>query len=122
MSGRYPPDCPEGYKSLYFVIAGDTMSIIASRFGITEKELIAVNPHIADPDMIYPGDVLCVPGFRKPSAYPPGFAGRYEVQDGDTMQKVAAKFSISVAKLIAANPHITNPDMLFPFDVLCVPQ
>ncbi len=121
MSGRFPADCPAGFLSRYFVIPGDTMSIIALRFGIGKEELIAVNPHITDPDVLFPGDVLCVPGFRKPATCPPGFQGRYEVKIGDTMFFIAQKFNIGVEELIAANPHISNPKVIFPFDVLCVP-
>lgn len=46
--GRYPSDCPEGYKSIYFVISGDTVSIIAKRFGISAMDLIAIN-QLGDP-------------------------------------------------------------------------
>lgn len=98
------------------------MAIIAARFSITEQELIAVNPHIVDPNMIFPGDVLCVPGFRRPVTCPPGFDGRYEVRFGDTLFSVARMFNIGVDQLIAANPHIPNPNVIFPFDVLCVPE
>lgn len=121
MSGRFPADCPAGFLGRYFVIPGDTMSIIALRFGTGKEELIATNPHITDPNVLLPGDVLCVPGFRKPVACPPDFQGRYEVKIGDTMFSVAQKFNIGVDELIAANPHISNPKVIFPFDVLCVP-
>lgn len=122
MTARYPQDCPEGFLSRYFVISGDTMSIIAQYFGTTKDELIALNPHITDPNVLYPGDVLCVPGFRKPAACPTNFQGRYEVKDGDTMFSIAQEFNISEEELIAANPHIPNPLFIFPFDVLCVPE
>lgn len=122
MSGRFPPDCPAGFLSRYFVIPGDTMAVIARRFGTTAAELIAVNPHISDPASLAEGDVLCVPGFRKPESCPPGFNGRYEVQSGDTMFSIARKFNVSMSALIAANPQIPNPEFIFPFDVLCVPE
>ncbi|MBO8129541.1 MAG: LysM peptidoglycan-binding domain-containing protein [Peptococcaceae bacterium] len=121
MPARYPPGCPAGFLSRYFVIPGDTMAIIAQRFGISEKQLIAVNPHITDPNILFPGDVLCVPGFRTPVTCPPNFQGRYEVQEGDTMFAIAQRLNVSVEELIAANPHIPNPKFIFPFDVLCVP-
>ena len=38
---------------------------IAQRFNLHLTELIKANPHISDPDKIYPGDVLCVPVLRK---------------------------------------------------------
>jgi len=98
------------------------MFTVAQLFGISESDLIAAHPHITDPNNISPGDVLCVPGFRKPESCPPGFGGRYEVQEGDTMFSVARKFNISVDELSAANPHIPDPDRVYPFDVLCVPE
>jgi len=121
MPARYPQDCPEGFISHYFVIPGDTMTIIARYFGTTREELIAANPHIADPEVLYPGDVLCVPGFRKPAGCPENFQDRYEVKINDTMYTIAKMFNISEEELIAANPHIPNPEYIFPFDVLCVP-
>lgn len=37
------------------------------------------------------------------------------------MFSVAQMFNVSVDALIAANPYIPNPNVIFPFDVLCVP-
>ncbi|MFZ5873418.1 MAG: LysM peptidoglycan-binding domain-containing protein [Bacillota bacterium] len=118
---RFPPDCPEGFLGRYFVIPGDTMSVIAKRFGAGTQQLSAANPHIADPNVLFPGDVLCVPGFRRPVACPPGFGSRLEVVPGDTMFSIARMFNVTVEALIAANPHIPDPEVLFPFDILCVP-
>lgn len=38
------------------------MFTIAQRFRTTLPALIAANPHIPNPNLIFPGDVLCVPG------------------------------------------------------------
>ena len=37
------------------------------------------------------------------------------------MFKIASIFRLSVAELTRINPHITNPNVIFPGDVLCVP-
>lgn len=37
------------------------MFLIAQRLGISLNQLIQANPHIANPNLIFPGDVLCVP-------------------------------------------------------------
>ena len=121
MPARYPTDCPARFINRYFVVAGDTMSNIAQRLGTSTNELIAANPHINNPNEVFPGDVLCVPGFRKPVKCPPGFKNRLEVQTGDTMFSIAKMFNTSVAELVAANPHIQNANILFPGDILCVP-
>jgi molybdate transport system substrate-binding protein len=46
----------------YTVQPGDTMFIIAQRLGIDLDALIAANPQIENPDLIYPGQVINVPG------------------------------------------------------------
>lgn len=59
---------------------------------------------------------------RVPKSCPPGFLGRYTVVQGDSMFSIAQRFGVSLDALIAANPRITNPKLIFPGDVLCVPQ
>lgn len=58
---------------------------------------------------------------RVPTSCPVGFAGRYIVQPGDTLFQIAQLFRIPLQQLVAANPHIPNPNLIFPGDVLCVP-
>ena len=43
------------------VVRGDTMWKIAARYEVGTAEIIAANPQIADPNLIYPGQVLTVP-------------------------------------------------------------
>ncbi len=40
---------------------GDTMWKIAARYQVGTSEIIDSNPQIADPNLIYPGDVLTIP-------------------------------------------------------------
>ena len=43
------------------------MAGIARRFGVTLTRLIAQNPHIPNSNVLYPGDILCIPGaVRRP--------------------------------------------------------
>jgi spore coat assembly protein SafA len=100
------------------------MFFIAQRFGVSLQALIDANPHITDPNQIFPGDVLCVPcvgNGRVPASCPKGFKCHYTVQKGDTMFDIAQRFGVSLQALIDANPHITDPNQIFPGDVLCVP-
>ena len=123
--GRVPASCPPGFQGRYTVQPGDTMFFIAQRFGVSLQALINANPQIPDPNVLFPGDVLCVPGGppagRVPASCPPGFGGRYTVQSGDSMFSIAQQCGVSLQALINANPHITDPNQLFPCDVLCVP-
>ena len=59
---------------------------------------------------------------RVPETCPPGFQERYTVQEGDTMFLIAQQFNVTLPALIEANPHITDPNIVFPGDVLCVPE
>lgn len=59
---------------------------------------------------------------RVPGSCPVGFTGRYTIVAGDTLFKIAQRYMINVATLVAANPHITNPDLIYPGDIICVPS
>ena len=58
---------------------------------------------------------------RLPVSCPPGFLGRYTVQPGDTFFNIAQMFRVRLEALAVNNPHIPNPNLIFPGDVLCVP-
>jgi len=56
---------------LYIVVRGDTMSMIARRYGTTVGWLMQANPSIYNPNVIYAGMVLVIPtGYPQP--YTPG--------------------------------------------------
>jgi spore coat assembly protein SafA len=43
------------------------------------------------------------------------------VQPGDTLSGIAEQFGVSLGALEAANPQITNPDLIFPGQVIRIP-
>lgn len=43
------------------VVMGDTMWKLAVKYEIGTSEIIRANPHISDPNLIYPGQVLTIP-------------------------------------------------------------
>ncbi len=45
-------------ENYYVVKSGDTLSQLSQRSGMTIDELLSWNPHISDPNLIYPGDVI----------------------------------------------------------------
>jgi LysM repeat protein len=51
---------PTPIRGTYEVQAGDTLSGIADQFGVDVEALAEAND-IADPDLIYPGQVLIIP-------------------------------------------------------------
>lgn len=58
---------------------------------------------------------------RVPQNCPPAFLGRYTVLPGDTFYNISRMFRVRLEALAVNNPHIPNPNILFPGDVLCVP-
>ncbi|SDK24600.1 LysM peptidoglycan-binding domain-containing protein [Natronincola ferrireducens] len=62
---RIPIGCPIGFSGRYIVLPGNTMFMIAQIFRVTLASLIAANPHIENPNLIFPGDVLCVPALMR---------------------------------------------------------
>ncbi|UWG95861.1 LysM peptidoglycan-binding domain-containing protein [Dehalobacter sp. DCM] len=51
---------------LYTVKAGDTLYLIARRYGLIVQQLVDANPQIANPNLIYVGQVICIPTLPPP--------------------------------------------------------
>jgi len=49
-------------------------------------------------------------------------AHAHTVQRGDTMWKLAVKYQVGTQEIIDANPQITNPDLIYPGQVLTIPR
>ena len=67
----------------YTVQAGDTLSGIASKYGTTYQELARIN-NIANPNVIYPGQVIKINGGTVEKTY--------TVKSGDTLSGIANKY------------------------------
>ena len=97
------------------VQSGDTLTAIANRFGVSLASLEAANPQITNPNRIFPGQIITIPG-SSPASGP-----AYVVQSGDTLTAIANRFGVSLASLEAANPQITNPNRIFPGQIITIP-
>ena len=52
----------------------------------------------------------------------PTFAASHTVQSGDTMWKLAVQYQVGTSEIIDANPQIADPDLIYPGDVLTIPE
>ncbi|NLL05877.1 MAG: SafA/ExsA family spore coat assembly protein [Clostridiaceae bacterium] len=46
----------------------------------------------------------------------------YIVKSGDTMWKIASKYQVGTSEIIAANPQIKNPSLIYPGQKLTIPS
>jgi len=105
-----PAETPTGS---YTVVRGDTLGGIASKFGTTYQYLAQING-IANPNLIFPGQVLKV---NAQAVAAPSLT--YTVVRGDTLSGIAGKFGTSYQALAAIN-GIANPNLIYTGQVLKV--
>jgi len=60
-AGRVPNPPKECSGQLYTVQASDSLFKIARRFGVTVEAILAANPQIVNRDVIFIGQVICIP-------------------------------------------------------------
>ncbi len=101
----------------YTVVTGDTLWGIADRYGTTVARLASLN-HISNQNLVFPGDVLTVPAGPSSSRFS-SRGSTYTVREGDTLWSIAARFDSTVSVLAATN-NVTDPNLIFPGQVLVV--
>ena len=102
---------------IVIVEAGDSLSEIAAEQGTSVSALMAANG-IIDPDRLYMGQELVVPGAgMAPTTLPPLAV---VVQSGDSLSGIAAEHGVTLSALIAANA-IDDPDRVHPGQELVIP-
>ena len=106
------PSQPTSNGGTYTVQKGDTLSGIASKYGTTYQVLAQMNG-IANPNLIYPGQVLKVPTNGNSGSR------AYTVQKGDTLSSIASRYGTTYQK-IAADNGISNPNLIYPGQVLVI--
>ena len=115
MSGSASTSTPAASATgTYTVVAGDTLSGIAQRFGTTWQTLQALNG-LANPNLITVGQVLKVTG----SASAP-IARTVTVKSGDTLSGIAAANGTDWATLQRIN-GIANASLIYPGQVIKLP-
>ena len=105
----------------YTVKSGDTLSAIASRYGMTVNALVTLNG-IRNANLIYPGQVLRVADSGQGStvsqkATTTTTTGSYTVRYGDTLSAIASRYGTSTSTLASIN-GISNPNWVYPGQVL----
>jgi len=101
----------------HYVQCGQTLASIARMYGTSVAYLAAING-IANPNVIYAGQSLCV---RRSAPPPPPCGGFwYMVKCGDTLNKIGARYGWSAAYLAQVN-HLCNPNVIYVGQRLWIP-
>jgi LysM repeat protein len=123
-------DAQGNQQQRYVVQPGDNLFRISLRFGVPVASIAQANG-IANPNLIYVGQVLIIPaggqpvpptstprpGGPTPTPPPGGGETTYVVQRGDTLNRIAARFGTTAAAIAQLN-GIANPNLIFVGQVL----
>ncbi|GAB2683171.1 LysM peptidoglycan-binding domain-containing protein [Thalassiella azotivora] len=102
------PAAPASSGTRHTVRAGETVSHIAARTGVSSAAIIAANG-LDRRGFIRAGQVLTLPGGSPAAAPAPAStsaSGGYTVRAGDTLSHIAVRSGTTVAALRAANPGL----------------
>ena len=109
----------------YKVVAGDSVSSIAGRFGLATASVLALNG-LGWKSIIFPGQVLklsnggAVP-VAAPAPAPSTGVTRYAIARGDTMGAIAARFHVPTATLLSAN-GLGWSSIIYPGQSIVIPD
>jgi uncharacterized YkwD family protein len=97
----------------YTVKPGDTLWGISQKNGVAYSDLLAANPSISNPSLIYVGQKVTIPSSKFVT---------YTVQWGDTFWAIAARYQISIAELKKANPQIADIYWIYVGQTIMIPD
>lgn len=113
-----PEDAPLRPQS-HRIQAGDTIEVLARRYGVSERAILEANPSLS-PRLLQLGQDLRIPGTEEGGAEPitnPEAGGEvpqtliHQIQAGDTIEVLARRYQVSEQAILAANQPI-NPRLL----------
>ena len=108
---------------IHYVGFGDSLSGIAARYGVSAEAIMQVNG-LTNPDMIYVGQPLLIPGlgaYGQSPGYPAGggCGNTHVVRPGETLSGVAWQYGVPVDTLLASN-QLYSRDMVYVGQELCI--
>lgn len=116
--GRYQAFVPSWLTEHSVVVQkGDTLSSIARSYGMSMEHLATINS-LQPCEHVYPGQLLRLVPYGNGSVGV--FRGGYVVQKGDTLDKIARRFEVTLDAL-RQNNNIESKNRIYPGMVLVIP-
>jgi len=100
---------------IHVVQAGDTLTQIALRYGVSVADLVAAN-RLANPNLILVGQRLVI----TPTQAVRSGSTMHVVQAGETVSLISQRYQVSIAALIAAN-RLADPNYIVAGQQLAIP-
>ena len=102
----------------HVVEQGEHLGLIAGRYGVLRKDLIALNPELKNPSLIRPGDKLKV----CPEIAPRTSVRKvHVVEKGESLGLIAKAYGLTTSELLEQQePKIDDPNRILPGDELLV--
>ncbi len=109
-TGENVPDkITDSEETTYKIKAGDTLSGIAKKYGVTVTD-IANHNGIKNVNLIYVGDILSIPG-KGTSVV------THKVKKNETLTSISKRYGVTINKLVELN-NIKNPDIIYVGDII----
>lgn len=112
------PRQDETGQQVHIVQVGESLAMIARRYGVSTEDIIATNG-LADVNSIYAGQRLIIPGVTGVPTDISDYA-TYTVKRGDSLYRISLVFGVSVDDLLAAN-NLPSPNAIYAGLVLRIP-
>jgi len=124
----------ESQQGVYHTVQrGEYLSLIAARYGVSTATILAANPHVRNPNLIYSGTNIFIPiGYAPPTVpvvhpppapaptYPSYCRARHYVAYGQTMIGIARFYGANPFAIAQAN-NIYNLNRIYAGQTLCIP-
>ncbi len=144
------PSAPVSAGLTYTIQPGDTLSVVARKTGFSLGQILNANPSLTNPNLIFVGQVINLPGSSAslpapvapapatnagevvqpaptappaaaPVAAPSSGGSTYVVQPGNTLSIIARRVGTSLRELLNLNPQLENPNVIYPGQTLNTP-
>lgn len=124
----------QGTGVYHIVQRGEYLSVIAQRYGTTTQAILAANPQITNPNLIFAGQTIFVPFGTQPPPPPPppptpvppspppqpACRAWHYVTPGQTMLMISRWYGVDPFAIARAN-NIFNLNLIYAGSTLCIP-